>query len=105
MDARRGVAAAATLTLAGALALCPAPALAQASDTGTTEVTVVAGPGWGQKKGGGAQAKGNRTGGSMPQTGDPSAWIPLLAAGAAACAAGLAATSCTRRESADEDKR
>lgn len=105
MDARRGAAAAAALTLAGALALCPAPALAQASDTGTTEVTVVAGPGWGQKKDGGAQAKGNRTGGSMPQTGDPSAWVPFLAAGAAACAAGLAATSRTRRGSADEDKR
>lgn len=105
MDARRGAAAAAALTLAGALALCPAPAIAQASDTGTTEVTVVAGPGWGQKKGDDAQAKGNRTGGSMPQTGDPSAWVPFLAAGAAACAAGLAATSRTRRGSADEDKR
>ena len=105
MDARRGVAAAATLTLAGALALCPAPALAQASDTGTTEVTVVAGPGWGQKKDGGAQAKGNRTGGGMPQTGDPAAWVPFLAAGAAACAAGLAATSRTGRGSTDEDKR
>lgn len=104
MDARRGAAAAA-LTLAGALALCPAPALAQASDTGTTEVTVVAGPGWGQKKGDGAQAKGNRTDGSMPQTGDPSAWVPFLAAGAAACTMGLVATSRTRRESADEDKR
>lgn len=105
MDARRGAAAAAALTLAGALVLCPAPALAQASDTGTTEVTVVAGPGWGQKKGGGAQAEGNRTGGNMPQTGDPSAWIPFLATGAAACAAGLAATSHTRRESTDEEKR
>lgn len=105
MDARKGAAAAAALTLAGALALCPAPALAQASDTGTTEVTVVAGPGWGQKKGDGAQAKGNRTGGSMPQTGDPSAWVPFLAAGAAACTAGLAATSRTGREDADEDKR
>lgn len=48
MDARRGAAAAAALTLAGGLVLCPAPALAQASDTGTTEVTIVAGPGWGQ---------------------------------------------------------
>ena len=105
MDARRGVAAAAPLTLAGARALCPAPALAQAPDTGTTEVTVVAGPGWGQKKDGGAQAKGNRTGGSMPQTGDPSAWVPFLAAGAAACTMGLVATSRTRRGSADEDKR
>lgn len=37
----------ASVMLAGALSLCPAPALAQASDTGTTEVTVVAGPGWG----------------------------------------------------------
>ncbi len=105
MDARRGAAAAAALTLAGALALCPAPAFAQAPDTGTTEVTVVAGPGWGQKRGGGAQAKGSRTGGGMPQTGDPSAWVPFLAAGAAACAAGLAATSRTGREDADEDKR
>ena len=95
----------ASVMLAGALSLCPAPALAQASDTGTTEVTVVAGPGWGQKKGDGAQAKGNRTGGGMPQTGDPSAWVPFLAAGAAACAAGLAATSRTGRGSADEDKR
>lgn len=95
----------ASVMLAGALALCPAPALAQASDTGATEVTVVAGPGWGQKKGGGAQAEGNRTGGSMPQTGDPSAWVPFLAAGAAACTAGLAATSRTGRGSADEDKR
>lgn len=41
----------------------------------------------------------------MPQTGDPSAWAPFLAAGAAACAAGLAATSRTGRGSADEDKR
>lgn len=105
MNARRGAAAAAALTLAGALALCPVPALAQASDTGTTEVTVVAGPGWGQKKGGGARTEGNRTGGSMPQTGDPSAWIPFLAVGAAACTAGLAATSRTGREDADEDKR
>lgn len=105
MDARRGAAAAAALTLAGALALCPAPALAQASDTGTTEVTVVAGPGWGQKRGGGAQAKGSRTDGDMPQTGDPSAWVPFLAAGAAACTAGLVATSRTGRGSADEDKR
>lgn len=95
----------ASVMLAGALSLCPAPALAQAPDTGTTEVTVVAGPGWGQKKGDGAQAKGNRTGGSMPQTGDPSAWVPFLAAGAAACTAGLAATSRTGREDADEDKR
>ena len=95
----------ASVMLAGALSLCPAPALAQASDTGTTEVTVVAGPGWGQKKGGGAQAKGNRTDGSMPQTGDPAAWGPFLAAGAAAGAAGLAATSRTGRGSADEDKR
>lgn len=105
MDARRGAAAAAALTLAGGLVLCPAPALAQASDTGTTEVTIVAGPGWGQKEGDGARAKGNRTGGNMPQTGDPSAWIPFLATGAAACAAGLAATSRTRGEGADEDKR
>lgn len=95
----------ASVMLAGALSLCPAPALAQVSDTGTTEVTVVAGPGWGQKRGDGAQAKGNRTDGSMPQTGDPSAWVPFLAAGAAACTMGLAATSRTRRESADEDKR
>lgn len=95
----------ASVMLAGALSLCPAPALAQASDTGTTEVTVVAGPGWGQKKGDGAQAKGNRTDGSMPQTGDPSAWVPFLAAGAAACTAGLAATSRTGKEDADEDKR
>lgn len=95
----------ASVMLAGALSLCPAPALAQAPDTGTTEVTVVAGPGWGQKKGDGAQAEGNRTGGSMPQTGDPSAWVPFLAAGAAACTAGLAATSRTGREDADEDKR
>ena len=95
----------ASVMLAGTLSLCPAPALAQASDTGTTEVTVVAGPGWGQKKGDGAQAKGNRTDGSMPQTGDPSAWVPFLAAGAAACAVGLAATSRTGRGSADEDKR
>lgn len=105
MDARRGAATAAALTLAGALALCPAPALAQASDTGTTEITVVAGPGWGQKEGGGAKAKGNRTGGDMPQTGDPSAWIPFLATGAAACTAGLVATSRTRKEGADEDER
>lgn len=41
----------------------------------------------------------------MPQTGDPSAWIPFLATGAAACAAGLAATSRTRGEGADEDKK
>lgn len=95
----------ASVMLAGALSLCPMPALAQASDTGTTEVTVVAGPGWGQKKGDGAQAKGNRTDGNMPQTGDPSAWIPFLATGAAACTAGLVATSRTRRESANEDKR
>lgn len=95
----------ASVMLAGALSLCPAPALAQAPDTGTTEVTVVAGPGWGQKRGGGARAEGNRTGGSMPQTGDPSAWVPFLAAGAAACTAGLAATSRTGREDADEDKR
>lgn len=95
----------ASVMLAGTLSLCPAPALAQASDTGTTEVTVVAGPGWGQKKGDGAQAKGNRTDGSMPQTGDPSAWVPFLAAGAAACTAGLAATSRTGKEDADEDKR
>ena len=48
---------------------------------------------------------GDRTGGGMPQTGDPSAWVPFLAAGAAACAAGLAATSRTGRGSADEDER
>lgn len=92
MDAKRGAATAAALTLAGALALCPAPALAQAPDTGTTEVTIVAGPGWGQD-GENNQPSARPASGRMPQTGDPAAWAPFLLAGAAACAAGLAVTS------------
>lgn len=103
MDARRGAAKAAALTLAGALVLCPAPALAQASDTGTTEVTIVAGPGWGQS-GENNQPSVRPAGGRMPQTGDPSAWAPFLLAGAAACAAGLAVTSRDRKGAHDDQE-
>lgn len=108
MGTKRTIIAAAVL--AGTLSLCPTPALAQNGDTGTTEVTVIAGPGWGQKQDSGAQAKdaqakGKKAGGNMPQTGDPSVWAPFLMAGAAACAAGLAITSRTKREDTDEDKR
>lgn len=92
MDARRGAATAVALTLAGALVLCPAPALAQASYTGTSEVTIVAGPGWDQD-GENNQTSARPAGGRMPQTGDPAVWAPFLLAGAAACATGLAVTS------------
>lgn len=98
MGTKHAIAAAA---LVGALTLCPAPALAQASDTGTTEVTVVAGPGWGQTEDSGtAKPAGSR----MAQTGDPAAWAPFLLAGAAACAAGLAATSREHKETHDDQE-
>lgn len=108
MSTKRTIIAAAVLV--GALSLCPVPALAQNGDTGTTEVTIIAGPGWGQKQNSAAQAKDmqakdKKAGGNMPQTGDPSAWAPFLMVGAASCAAGLVATSRTRREGTDEDKR
>nr|WP_073294363.1 hypothetical protein [Parolsenella massiliensis] len=103
MDARRGAATAAALTLAGALVLCPAPALAQASDTGTTEVTIVAGPGWDQD-GENNQTSARPAGGRMPQTGDPAAWTPFLLAGAAACAAGLAVTSRDHKGAHDDQE-
>lgn len=88
MGTNHAIAAAA---LAVALASCPAPALALTGDSGTTEVTVVAGPGWGQD-GENNQPSARPAGGRMPQTGDPAAWAPFLLAGAAACAAGLAMT-------------
>lgn len=98
MGTKHAIAAAA---LAGALALCPAPALAQSSDTGTTEVTVVAGPGWGQTEdSGAAKPAGSR----MAQTGDPAVWAPFLLAGAAACAAGLAVTSREHKETHDDQE-
>lgn len=98
MGTKHAIAAAA---LAGTLALCPAPALAQVSDTGTTEVTVVAGPGWGQTEDSGAA---NPAGSRMPQTGDPAAWAPFLLAGAAACAAGLAVTSREHKGTHDDQE-
>lgn len=96
MGTKHAIAAAA---LAVALAACPAPALAQTGNTGTTEVTVVAGPGWGQTEGSGTAKP---AGGRMPQTGDPAAWAPLLLAGAAACGAGLVVASFNREGDANE---
>lgn len=96
MGTKHAIAAAA---LAVALASCPAPALAQTGNTGTTEVTVVAGPGWGQAEDSGAAKP---AGGRMPQTGDPAAWAPVLLSGAAACGAGLVVASFNREGDADE---
>lgn len=98
MGTKHAIAAAA---LAVALATCPAPALAQTGDTGTTEVTVVAGPGWGQTEDSDATKP---AGGRMPQTGDPAAWTPFLLAGAAACAAGLAVTSRDHKGAHDDQE-
>ena len=100
MGTKHAIAAAA---LAVALASCPAPALAQTGDTGTTEVTVVAGPGWGQD-GENNQPSARPAGDRMPQTGDPAAWAPFLLAGAAACAAGLAVTSRDHKGAHDDQE-
>ncbi len=100
MGTKHAIAAAA---LAVALASYPAPALAQTGDTGTTEVTVVAGPGWGQD-GENNQPSAKPAGGRMPQTGDPAAWTPFLLAGAAACAAGLAVTSREHKGAHDDQE-
>lgn len=81
----------AAASLATSVLLSPAPALAaSAGDTGTTEVTVQAGPGWGQKTETVEVARGS--GGRLAQTGDTAAaWAPVLLLGAAALSGGLLA--------------
>lgn len=88
---------AAPALVAGALAFGPVQASAQeitGDDTATTEVTIAAGPGWGQKTQVVDMAQGTRGGpqgaaGLLATTGDNAPWATLAFAGAAA--AGLMA--------------
>ena len=79
----------AAASLAVSLLMSPVPALAAGTgDTGTTEVTVQAGPGWGQKTE--TVEVGRTSGGRLAQTGDAAAsWAPFLLLGAAALSGGL----------------
>ena len=68
---------------------CPAVALARGG-TGTTEVTVQAGPDWGQSTKTVNVADGQEpTLGDLVRTGDPAFWIPVGLAGAALASGGL----------------
>lgn len=88
---------AAPALVAGALAFGPVQASAQeitGDDTATTEVTIAAGPGWGQKTQVVDMTQGTRGGpqgaaGLLATTGDNAPWATLAFAGAAA--AGLMA--------------
>lgn len=89
--ARNIAAFGAAASLATALLVSPVPALAAgAGDTGTTEVTVQAGPGWGQRTE--TVEVGRGSNGRLAQTGDAAAsWAPALLLGAAALSGGLLA--------------
>ena len=74
---------------AGTTLACPGAAWAQAANTGTTDVTVRAGSGWGQKVETVEVKAVRRTPGDLARTGDPAFWAPVALAGAAAASGGL----------------
>lgn len=100
---------AAPALVAGALAFGPVQASAQeitGDDTATTEVTIAAGPGWGQKTqvvytAQGTQGGPNGTAGPLATTGDNAPWAALAFAGVAA--AGLMAWA-IRKEGSENGK-
>ena len=103
MSAKRLIALFAVPALAAGTALaCPGAAWAQAANTGTTDVTVQAGPGWGQKVET-VQVKATRqTPGDLARTGDPAFWAPVALTGAAAASGGLLMLKRNAREDDDQ---
>ena len=78
----------AVASLAMSLLVSPVPALAAgAGDTGNTDVTVQAGPGWGQRIETVEVSRGSNC--RLAQTGDTAGWAPFLLLGAAALSGGL----------------
>ena len=101
MSAKRLIALLAVPALAAGTALaCPGAAWAQAANTGTTDVTVQAGPGWGQKVETVEVKVKRQTPGDLARTGDPAFWAPLALAGAATASGGLLML---KRNRSDED--
>ena len=85
---------AASVLVAGLALTSPAAVFAQdaVTTTGTTDVTVVPGPDWGQKtKTVDVNAGGKRSAGGLAATGDAALWLPVALAGAAAASGGLVA--------------
>lgn len=90
MSPKRLIALLAVPALAAGTALaCPGAALAATGDTGTTDVTVQAGPGWGQATETVKVVDGKRTPGDLARTGDPVFWLPVALTGAVAASGGL----------------
>ena len=83
------------------LALSPKPALATGGNTGTTEVSVQAGPDWGQKTETVGVNRSKRDG--LAQTGDSAEWQLVLLLGAAAASGGLLVTMNDKRDEGAAD--
>ena len=103
MSAKRLIALLAVPALAAGTALaCPGLVWAQAANTGTTDVTVQAGPGWGQKVETVEVKAARRTPGDLARTGDPAFWAPVALTGAAAASGGLLMLKRNAREDDDQ---
>lgn len=89
------------MLVAGMGFACPDAALAQ-DNSGTTDVTVQAGPDWGQtvKTVKVEPAVRGRTVGDLAKTGDPAFWGPVALVGAAMASGGLLLL---KRNEADND--
>ena len=103
MSAKRLIAFLAVPALvAGTVLACPGAALAQ-GNTGTTDVTVQAGPGWGQKVEKVRVKTTRRTPGDLAKTGDPAFWAPVALAGAATASGGLLMLKRNRNDEDGDD--